>query len=185
MATALLVMDMQNGIVERFADVNPSLVATVATAVAAAREKEIPVIFVRVAFREGAPEISARNKSFSLLAGSDVFSESSHATQIHEAVAPLEGEVLCTKRRVGAFSGSDLDVVLRSKAVTDLVLTGIATSGVVLTTTRQAADLDYGITILEDACADADEEVHRVLMTKVFPRQADVRSTSDWVASLS
>ena len=53
-----------------------------------------------------------------------------------------------------------------------LVLTGIATSGVVLSTLRQAADLDYGLTVLVDACADADPEVHRVLTEKVFPRQA-------------
>jgi len=50
----------------------------------------------------------------------------------------------------------------------------------VLSTTREAADKDYRITILSDACADMDEEVHRVLTTKVFPRQADVISVEDW-----
>ena len=84
------------------------------------------------------------------------------------------------KRRVSAFSGSDLEVVLRSLGVSHLVLTGIATSGVVLSTTREAADKDYRITVLADCCADRDEEVHRVLTTKVFPRQADVRSVEEW-----
>ena len=55
-----------------------------------------------------------------------------------------------------------------------LVLAGIATSGVVLSTLRRAADLDYGLTVLRDGCADADEGVHRVLLDKVFRRQADV-----------
>ena len=89
-----------------------------------------------------------------------------------------------TKRRVSAFAGSDLDVVLRAGGIEELVLCGIATSGVVLSTLRQAADLDYRLTVLRDACADADAEVHRVLSEKVFPRQADVVDVADWAAGL-
>ena len=47
-------------------------------------------------------------------------------------------------------------------------------------TVREAADKDYRITVLSDGCADADEEVHRVLTTKVFPRQADVMTVDEW-----
>ena len=75
-------------------------------------------------------------------------------------------------------------MVLRAQAVQTLVLTGIATSGVVLSTLRQAADLDYGLVVLRDGCADADEEVHRVLLDKVFPRQADVLTVDEWVAGM-
>jgi nicotinamidase-related amidase len=64
------------------------------------------------------------------------------------------------------------------------VLAGIATSGVVLSTLRQAADLDYQLTVLADGCLDADPEVHRVLLEKVFPRQAEVTSITGWTASL-
>jgi nicotinamidase-related amidase len=64
----------------------------------------------------------------------------------------------------------------------DFVLTGIATSGVVLSTLRQAADLDYRLIVLADACLDADPEVHRVLTEKVFPRQAEVRTVAEWTA---
>ena len=81
---------------------------------------------------------------------------------------------------MSAFSGSDLDVVLRSLGVDSLVLSGIATSGVVLSTLRQAADLDYRLTVLTDGCTDRDPEVHRVLTEKVFPRQADVIRIADW-----
>jgi nicotinamidase-related amidase len=89
-----------------------------------------------------------------------------------------------TKRRVSAFSGSDLEVVLRSQNISHLVLSGIATSGVVLSTLREAADRDYQLTVLADCCLDADEEVHRVLLTKVFPRQADVIQSQAWIAQL-
>ena len=100
-------------------------------------------------------------------------------------MAPREGDVVVVKKRVSAFAGSDLDVVLRALEVDSLVLTGIATSGVVLSTLRQAADLDFGLTVLRDACADADEEVHRVLLDKVFPRQAEVCTVAAWADVIS
>jgi nicotinamidase-related amidase len=181
---ALLVMDMQNGIVERYGETVASLLDTLGTALAAARSHKIPVIFVRVAFREGAPEASPRNKSFAALAGSPAMDEMSYATQIHERLAPLDGELLVTKRRVSAFTGSDLEVVLRAKGIDSLVLTGIATSGVVLSTLRQAADLDFDLTVLSDGCADADPEVHRVLTQKVFVRQANVLTAQEWIEQL-
>jgi len=89
------------------------------------------------------------------------------------------------QRRVSAFTGSDLEVVLRAAGIDHLVLTGIATSGVVLSTLRQAADLDYRLTVLADGCLDADPEVHRVLTDKVYPRQADVLRISEWTDSLA
>ncbi len=182
MTQALLVMDMQNGIVARMGDGAAPLLDTLERVVAAARTSATPIIFVRVAFRPGAPEISERNQSFSALRGASM-DETSEATQIHPRLAPRDGDVVVTKRRVSAFAGSDLEVVLRSLDVDHLVLTGIATSGVVLSTTRQAADLDYRLTILSDACADADPEVHRVLTEKVFPRQAQVRRADEWIVT--
>jgi nicotinamidase-related amidase len=181
---ALLVMDLQNGIVARVAQRADELLTTLERVTHAAREHAVPVIFVRVAFRPGAPEVSPRNRAFGSLRSAWVMDEDADATQIHPRLAPREGDVVVTKRRVSAFAGSDLDVVLRSLDVDHLVLTGIATSGVVLSTTRQAADLDYTLTILADACTDADAEVHRVLTEKVFPRQAAVTRADDWIATL-
>jgi len=85
---------------------------------------------------------------------------------------------------VSAFAGSDLDVVLRARGIEWLVLTGISTSGVVLSTLRAAADLDFAITVLRDGCADADPEVDRVLHEKVFPRQAEVTTVAKWAAEV-
>ncbi len=145
----------------------------------------MPIIYVHVRFRDGYPEISPRNRVFSALkGGARPMTESDLSTAIHPAVAPLAGDVVVTKRRVGAFSGSDLEIVLRSQGVTSLVLTGIATSGVVLSTPR-AADMDFEITVLSDGCADSDVGVHDVLMTKVFPRQAEVLTVDEWQAKLS
>jgi nicotinamidase-related amidase len=182
---ALLIMDMQNGIVERYAGNVEPLFDTLSAALGSARANGTTVVFVRVAFREGAPEVSSRNKSFAALAGSLSMDESTHATQIHERLAPRPGELLVTKRRVSAFAGSDLDVVLRANNIDSLVLSGIATSGVVLSTLRQAADLDFALTVLSDGCADQDSEVHRVLTEKVFIRQANVLTTQEWISTLT
>jgi len=179
----LLVMDFQRGIVERLG--NDDVLAAAGRAVDAARSHSIPVMFVRVAFRTGYPEVAARNASFSAIAQSgDTMTEVHPASEIHSALAPRPDEPIVVKRRVSAFSGSDLDVLLRAADADELVLAGIATSGVVLSTLRQAADLDYRLTVLSDACADRDDEVHRVLCEKVFPRQALVTSTDEWIASL-
>jgi nicotinamidase-related amidase len=179
----LLVMDFQQGIVERIS--SPGVLAAACRAVEAAHAHRIPVMFVRVAFRPGYPEAAAGNSTFGRIAQSGAPLTQDHpATQIHADLEPRPDEPVITKRRVSAFSGSDLDVLLRGAGADTLVLAGIATSGVVLSTLRQAADLDFRLTVLADACADADADVHRVLTEKVFPRQAQVTTTDEWIAAL-
>jgi nicotinamidase-related amidase len=179
MNTSLLVMDMQPTILGRLPDASP-LIACVVKTIAHARATKIPVIYVRVGFRQGGPEMNPNNKIFA--AGRSVMATSNmeEMLKIHPFVEPMAEDVVVTKRRISAFTGSDLEVVLRSFGIQHIVLTGVSTSGVVLSTTREAADKDYRITILSDGCADADEEVHRVLTTKVFPRQADVMTSDEW-----
>ncbi len=177
--TVLLVMDVQRGIVERNAE-EPGYLQRLSHAITTARSVHIPVVYVKIGFRPGHPEVSNRNASFSAIAGSDGLVDTDPATDIHPDVAPSNGDMIVTKRRVSAFTGSDLEVVLRSIGADTLVLTGIATSGVVLSTLRQAADLDYRLVVLADACLDADAEVHRVLTQKVFPRHATVLSVAEW-----
>lgn len=183
-AAVLLVMDIQRSVVERIAG-DPGYLQRLQQAVAAARAAQIPVIYVRVAFRPGHPEISRSNKTFSAIAASSRLDDDGEATQIHPAVTPRPGDPVVTKRRVSAFTGSDLEVLLRGLGADTLVLTGIATSGVVLSTLRQAADMDYGLVVLSDACLDADPEVHRVLTEKVFPRQAEVITVEQWAAQIA
>ncbi|MFI5915992.1 cysteine hydrolase family protein [Dactylosporangium sp. NPDC051541] len=118
------------------------------------------------------------------MAGVPVSAAETAAMQIQPEVAPTDGDIPITKRRVSAFAGSDLEMVLRSSGIEHLVLTGIATSGVVLSTLRQAADLDFQLTVLADGCLDNDEEVHRVLVEKIFPRQAEVTTVESFTAPL-
>ncbi|WP_238007854.1 isochorismatase family cysteine hydrolase [Dactylosporangium sp. AC04546] len=172
--TALLVMDVQTAIVERYP--GPGYLPRLRQAIATARAAGLPVIYVAVGFRPGYPEVSQRNKQFAGVVARGGGAEN----PIHPDVAPEPGDAVVTKRRVSAFTGSDLDVLLRAQRIEHLVLAGIATSGVVLSTLRQAADLDYRLTVLADGCLDADPEVHRVLTERVFPVQADVTTVADW-----
>jgi nicotinamidase-related amidase len=100
-------------------------------------------------------------------------------TAIDARVAPQDEDIVVRKTRVGPFSTTDLHEQLQSRGVDTLVLAGISTAGVVLSTVRQAADFDYRVVVVSDACADPDPEVHAILMEKVFPRQADVVSVKD------
>jgi nicotinamidase-related amidase len=178
--SALLVMDIQPGILDRVSEPAAFLARTEA-AVRAARSHAVPVIHVVVGFRPGMPEVSAQNQSFSSLKQQPP----AFVIEPRPAITPEGSDVVVTKRRVSAFTGSDLEVVLRAGEIRHLVLCGIATSGVVLSTVREAADQDYQLTVLADLCADTDAEVHSVLIGKVFPRQARVTSAADWLASLA
>ncbi len=177
---ALLVMDLEMGILNTFPGAE-SYVSKVAVAINHARQRNIPVIYVCVGFRQTKPEISMNNKSFSTMKENIANVDMEAFMKIHPAVEPLQNDVIVTKRRISAFTGSDLEVILRAQNINHIILAGIATSGVVLSTLREAADKDYRITILSDGCADRDEEVHRVLITKIFPRQADVLTIDEWI----
>jgi nicotinamidase-related amidase len=179
--TALLLMDLQNAIVNRYAN-DPAYIDRLQQVLTAAHQASMPIIYVVVKFRKDYPEISPRNKVFEMIK-SHAFNmqEGEEPTEIYTALAPSPNDIVVTKRRVGAFSGSDLEIVLRSQEIDHIILAGIATSGVVLSTLRAAADMDYKITVLSDCCYDKDEEVQRVLMEKVFPMQADVMTTKQWL----
>jgi len=176
---ALLVMDVQPGIIDRISNKDEYL-SKITLAIDAAHKYNLLVIFVVVGFRSGFPEISSRNKSFSAIRDS----LSTHFINPKPVLNLKENDIIVTKRRISAFSGSDLEVVLRGNNISHLVLTGISTSGVVLSTVREAADKDYRLTVLSDLCADVDSEVHNVLTEKVFPRQATVTDSNCWINSL-
>ena len=113
-----------------------------------------------------------------------MYFDSEESFRIPPPFTPIPGELIITKKRVSAFTGSDLEVVLRSLDIKHLILSGISTSGVVLSTLREAAEKDYKLTVISDFCADREDEVHRVLTTKIYPRQASVFTTGEWCANI-
>jgi nicotinamidase-related amidase len=176
--SALLVMDFQTLIVDNYATGAEALLDRTAKLIAVARSAGMRVIYVVVGFRPGYPEVSDRNATFNGIRASGAFVEGAENTRIHPAVAPRAEEIVVTKHRVSAFAGTDLDLILRANGIETLILTGIITSGVVLSTLRHAADADYRLLVVGDCCSDGDEETHRVLLEKVFPRQATITTAA-------
>jgi nicotinamidase-related amidase len=178
--SALLVMDYQTGILSMLPDSTRPL-SRATEAIAIARRRGAHVGYVRVAVEDD--ELSAippRNKMFARLAAMGrSFGSDSPATQIPEAIAPQPQDVVVRKIRVGAFSTTNLESELRARAITTLILAGISTSGVVLSTVRDAADRDYRLIVLADACEDPEPAVHEFLLEKILPRQADVISVAE------
>lgn len=182
--TALILLDLQKGILQMVPDKSADYLSGVAKTLKASRAAGVNIVHVRTCFRPGHPEVSKNNMTFGKIASFGGFAEGDANIAFATEVEPLEQEIIVTKRRVSGFSGSDLDCVLRGLQVDSLAIAGIATSGAVLSTVRQAADLDYKLTVLRDLCLDTDEEVHRVLTGKVFPRQAKVLSGEQWIEGL-
>ena len=162
--TAVLIMDYQNRQLSSFTeDFQRELLGRANEVLAGARHGGIPVIYVEVRRGERTPE-----------------------TEIHSAIIPQSGETVLTKSRVGPFSTTNLDELLKKQGVETLVLMGIATSGCVLSTVRWAADIDYKLVVISDCCADSDAEVHRILIEKIFPwlGMATVVSSKEFIQAL-
>jgi nicotinamidase-related amidase len=178
--TALLVMDYQAGILGRLGEAEP-LLSCAADAIAVVRARGGQIGYVRVAFDDADYDAVPPHSRFaSLLAtGREAMHNDSPATAVHDAVAPEPGDITVRKTRVGAFSTTDLDQQLRDRGITTLILAGISTSGVVLSTVRDAADRDYQVLVLADACADPVPGVHEFLVEKIFPRQAHVITSAE------
>ena len=162
--TAVLIMDFQQRIIANVATEPAAVVENAARALAGARQAGIPVIYV---VHRGGP-----------------FAEYAPDVELHQGIAPAEGELVITKVRPGPFSTTALDVTLREMGKDNLVIMGVATSGCVLSSVRWAVDINYSFIVLSDACSDGDPEVHRVLTEKVYPRQGTVMTTDEFLQVL-
>jgi nicotinamidase-related amidase len=184
--TALLSMDLQTAIVSIYTKGDSDLIRRAAAELKEAREHRLSVIHVEVGFRPGFPEISLRNPLLSAIKNSVQHQQlfQGAAGAIHSAVEPQQEDILITKHRISAFAGTDLDMILRARDIDTLILFGIATSGVVLSTLLHASDADYRMIVVKDCCADLDPEVHGCLVENVFPRLATVLGANECIKML-
>jgi nicotinamidase-related amidase len=183
---AVLSMDLQTAIVSIYAKGDSDLLTRAAAVLKAAREHRLSVIHVRVGFRPGLPEISLRNPLLSAIKNSVQHQQlfQGAAGAIHPPVEPQEEDILITKHRISAFAGTDLDMILRARDIDTLILFGIATSGVVLSTLLHASDADYRLIVVKDCCTDLDTGVHGCLTEKIFPRLATVLVADECIEAL-
>jgi nicotinamidase-related amidase len=182
---ALLIMDFQMGILDRFEDVD-ELLGRAERAIALVRERGGTIGYVRVAFTdadlEGLPSTSAMGARVAQSGGA--FQADSPTTAIHARIAPEAQDMVVRKTRVGAFLTTNLDQQLRERGVETLILAGLSTSGVVLSTVREAADRDYRVLVLSDVSADPRPDVHEFLTAQIFPAQAEVIAVAELAGRL-
>lgn len=179
--TALLVMDYQNGIVSRSPDMDVPL-GRVVEAIALLRRLGGTIGYVRVGLSDEDIAAMPATSQFAAMLTPERragLSPDSPATAIDDRVAPEPGDIIVRKSRVGAFSTTDLDRRLRDAGIDTLILAGLSTSGVVLSTIRDASDRDYRLVVLADGCADPAPGVHDFLVERIFPRQAQVTTTAE------
>jgi nicotinamidase-related amidase len=176
--TALLIMDYQNGIIPMAP--NPEeLLGGARQAIDLIRSHGGTIGYVRVGFADASELGGSMAKRVGGAAALEHFHTDHANTQIHDQVAPEQGDIVVRKNRVGPFGSTDLHEQLQARGIDTLVLAGISTSGVVLSTVRDAYDRDYRLIVLADLCADRDPEVHEVLVGRVFPGQAEVISSAE------
>jgi nicotinamidase-related amidase len=182
--TAVLSLDCQAGIVSIYTGGGKdAFLKRAASVLGYARDAGMRVIHVKVGFRSGLPEVSSRNALFGAVKASEEHQKLFRGplAEISEVIAPKNDEVVITKHRISAFAGTDLEMILHASEIETLVLLGIATSGVVLSTVVDAADADYRVAVIGDCCADLDSALHDCLIQRFFPTRGRVMLAEDFI----
>ena len=174
-AAALVVIDLQKGIVA-MPTVHPigEIAGRSAQLARAFRERGLPVVLVNVtAAAPGRTDAGPRKFSFP-----------PDWTELIPELEQHPDDRLVSKQRVGAFIGTSLDDYLRQRGVTQIFLTGVATSLGVESTARSAYDYGYNVVLVVDAMTDRDADAHRHSVEKIFPRLGETGTTHEIVALL-
>lgn len=179
--TALVVIDLQKGL-SAYPTVHPyrDVVANTVRLAEAFRRAELPVVLVTVALSpDGGDRVRSRAEVPHRLPPS-----TPDFSQLVPELEAKPGDILITKRQPSAFYGTELDLQLRRRQVTGIVLTGVVTSSGVDTTARAAYERAYNIMFASDAITDVDPAAHEFVTTKIFPRLGESDSTDALLALL-
>jgi nicotinamidase-related amidase len=183
--TALVIIDLQRGIVARQAAPHPARQVIENAAKIGRRCNEVgsPVVLVRVTFaQDGADRLTQPVDVAMAVPQGGLPPDWAELT---EEIAALRSAVVITKRQWGAFHGTELDLQLRRRGITTIILCGIATNFGVEQTAREAWQHGYGVVVPEDACTSVDAAMHQFSISSLLPRVSRVRSTAVVLAALS
>jgi len=175
--TALVLIDLQQGIVGRPTEPHASaaVVANAARLANAFRKHGSPVVLVRVAFSQDGADRLKQPVDQPMAGGTP---PPDWATLVSE-VGPEQGDIVITKHQWGAFYGTELDLQLRRRGISTIVLGGISTNIGVESTARDAFERGYALVFAEDAMASQSAEGHKNSVETIFPRIGLVRSTEE------
>jgi nicotinamidase-related amidase len=173
--TALLVMHYQTDIMALFPSVAPALLSRTRTLCDAARAKGVGVYFAKIHFRPGYPEVSSKNKNGQGMKRLGLFVRD----EISPELGRLPDEPLIVAHRASVFFGTDLEVRLSAQGVDTLLMVGVASTGVMLSSIAYASDADYRLFTVKDCCYDPDQVVHDHLFSTAFESRTTVLSLAD------
>ncbi|MCX5387104.1 hydrolase [Streptomyces sp. NBC_00083] len=175
--TALVVIDLQRGIVASPTQPYPTsdVVARSAELAESFRSHGLPVVLVRVSFAPDGSDLAPGRTETSNGRGTppegwDV---------IVDELAGHPEDISVTKRNWGAFYGTDLDLQLRRRGITQIVLTGVATSIGVESTARAAHEHGYHVTLATDAMTDLRADAHQNSVERIFPRLGETGTAAE------
>ena len=168
--TALIVVDLQKGVVSLPAE-HPidAVVKHVGALAAAFRKHGLPVVLVNVAGGAPGRTEQPRGRRDFPAGWTDLIAELNRQPQDH----------VVTKRTPGAFTHTDLEAHLRTLGVTQVVIVGVATSNGVEVTARQAYELGFNVTLATDAMTDSHADAHAYSVARVFPRIGETGATQE------
>ncbi|HAC33849.1 MAG TPA: hydrolase [Gammaproteobacteria bacterium] len=195
--TALLSMDFQNDIIHPdaalaqaagFANMveKTGILDKSAALLDKARAAGMKVIHIVVEFDENSPPMPSRGAFFKMLgSGGPTLQPGTWGAEIHEKVAPKDGDIVVKKAMISAFCGSNLEQVLRENGITDIAMIGVATPFVVEGTTWTAVDMGINCIVIEDCVCAGDEESHNAAINTSLTYLADICSSDEFVAAIS
>jgi nicotinamidase-related amidase len=157
-------------------------VANTKAVLAHARAQGIKIIFVRVSFSEGHPELADTKAPFYVAhKDNNWLVRGTWGTKFHKDLQPASGEIVIEKNRVNPFTSPEFEKAL--EGIDKLALTGVATNLAIEETVRNAAAKDFEVIVLEDCCASNNQEMHDFSMSTIMPKFATVIKSSDYIAS--
>jgi nicotinamidase-related amidase len=149
-----------------------------------ARANSIPVVSVRIAFRADHADVIQNCTIFRNVVAGNAMVDGSWGAEFHEGLGPIGAEHVVKHTRVNAFYGSELEEVLRMLEAERLIVAGIATNSVVITTVASAADIGYEVIVAADACSSANPDLHRASL-EIMRLVADVTDVESIITQLS
>ncbi len=189
--TALIIIDVQNDFCARggfLSDLGrdmsmvQAMVPRLDSFISRARDAGAMIVFVRALTDDPYLSPEWAQKWTKSPSGKGLCLKGAWGTELY-LLQPQAGDVVITKHRYSAFKGTDLDLVLRSKGIKTLLMSGVSTNVCVESTARDGHQMDYYIVFLEDCVANTDRQAHENTLENIRRYFGEVCSSADVLAA--
>ena len=191
--TALLVVDVQNdfchnqGVFSKYKSATldhvEQAVSKLSALIEKCRQSNLPIIFIRTTHSDWTNSPSWLKRMEGAGEKMRICAPDSWGSNFYN-VSPKEGDCIVTKHRYSAFIGTDLDLILKSKGIENILVTGVATNVCVESTARDAYHRDYNVILIEDCCGAYDKAEHAATLNNISKFFGTVTTAETLIATL-